>query len=291
MKNFVKKYWTHAISLLFFITIIVYYAIIESKNEGFLPLLRGGLIVEFVLVIAIWVEIIYFIIQAIKHKEIPNRSVKAVMIYFLNLFYIPCFYLKYIYKDEKYKVKNIVYLVCSIGLFIIFSCSIYRFASNNMEVYKNDRMIDEAINISQSNYISSDGKIEVRVPRSYKKTIVGEYDMYFEGTYSNTGLFIYVNEDSTAKEILEYQENYLKGTRTDFKVKNTNSKNLDGKKIESHICEAYDKDNNKNVYMLSTITFNHNKNYIVYVIQVVLKEQYSLIENELQKNIENINLL
>ncbi|MBO5349894.1 MAG: hypothetical protein J6A89_08805 [Clostridia bacterium] len=291
MKNFIKKFWTHVISFLFFIIIIVYYAIIESKNEKLLPFLKWGLILELILVLVIWGEIIYFIIQAIKHKEIPNRGLKAVMIYFLNVFYIPCFYLKYIYKDEKYKIKNTAYVIYTIGLFAILLCSMYRFATDNIKAYENDRKIDEVIDISQSNYISSGGNIKISVPTSYKKSTVGEYDMYFEGTYSNMGVFIYENEDSTAKEILEYQENYLKETRTNFKVENKNISNLNDKKIESHLCEGYDKENNKNVYMLSTITFNKNNDYVVYVVQIVLKEQYSLVKNEFQKNVENINLV
>ena len=120
MIKLLKKYWTHIINILLFVFLILifsFFNLLEGEDINFVT----GLILtlELILVIMIWVEIIYYIIYVDRAKDIPNKGLKALFMYFLPYWYIPCFKLKYVDKDKNYKKKNIIYLIVSISLFVL----------------------------------------------------------------------------------------------------------------------------------------------------------------------------
>ena len=125
MNNFFKKYWSHILNITFLVFLIGFFAIIANgmKNESSAPppaLFPLLLLVEVFMVGGIFAEIIYYMIKASKCEGLKNKGAYMALIYLLNIFYISCFALKYIHKDSKATVKNIVYVVVSIALFITF---------------------------------------------------------------------------------------------------------------------------------------------------------------------------
>ena len=90
----------------------------EADNESMLPLALTLLISFFILFILLIIEIIISIIAASKIKESKNNFWIYIFIFLFNVFYIPCFQLKYKYNDKNYKTKNLIYLIISIGLYV-----------------------------------------------------------------------------------------------------------------------------------------------------------------------------
>jgi len=117
-----KKYWPHLLNialLLYYIIIFIGMNNIDNLDNSYSPLIIITMLgIALLLVIGIWVEIIYFLIYEAKNKKTKNYIVTLILIYMLNIFYIPCYYLKYFIKDEKSKIKNIIYSIISILLTI-----------------------------------------------------------------------------------------------------------------------------------------------------------------------------
>lgn len=265
MKDFIKKYWTHILNLIFLIYSICIFMFINYMGES-IEIITLLLSMLLLFVIGIWIEIIYFIIRVIKIKEIKNKVLVIFLIYILNVFYIPCFVLKNIYKDNKSKIKNIFYVIISIFLYILLAIIIFKVSFSE---------------INYKQYISNDNVICITVPNNYNDINSGNYDMYFtKNKKLNIGIFLYDDTGETAGEILNFQKIQLQQTRNDFKLMKTDYKYKDGKTITTHFCEGKYNDI-KNYYCLSTITFDNKNNYVVYLIGISAEENY-------QKEIENI---
>ena len=93
----------------------------EDKMQGapmiILPVL---LLIEGILTMLVFAEIIYAIIQAIKSKDIGNnKAIYIICLYFFNVIYIPCFIMRHIHNDKKATMKNIIY-VCAIVVLLVF---------------------------------------------------------------------------------------------------------------------------------------------------------------------------
>ena len=132
MKNFIKKYWTHILNISFLAYLIyvfwLFTNVVENNHSDVMPSYFGILVlIEGILVIGIWVEIIYYIIKAAKNDELKNKGLNIMGIYLLNVFYIPCFSLTHISKDSNARVKNIVYVLLSVGMFLMFIVYMIKF--------------------------------------------------------------------------------------------------------------------------------------------------------------------
>ncbi len=278
MKKFLKKYWSHIICLLFFIVfdLLFFYVNNEFKFENSYWLLNTSLIISILLIIGVWVAIIYHIVHAAKSKELKNKALEIIFIYLFNAFYIPCYSLKYVSKDNNYKTKNMVYLIVSILLFIIMLGLIISFSLNS------------SYNINYKMFNSNDGTFSFRLPDDYHQNNVGEFDAYFTNNINNIGVFIYDDSKLTSDTILNNQEQYFKSTRDNMILIDSKDYNLYDKKIKTKIYSGMT-NNIANVYCLSVITFN-NTDYNLFVIETVLKENYSNNKLEFQKIIENIEL-
>ncbi|MBO5183050.1 MAG: hypothetical protein J6B64_01495 [Bacilli bacterium] len=276
MKKIIKKYWTHILSLGFLIYSIILFVLIdkglfENINVQTIIILFGALIL---FVIGVWVEIIYHIVHAIKHKEIKNNALCAVLSYFLNVIYIPCYSSKHINKDENYKKKNIIYLILSILLYIILIIIMVKFQLNV---------------IMYETYTSQDNVVNFKLPYEYNYVNLGEYDLYFKNDYSNIGIFIYDGYDFTDEDILNYQEQQIINTRENMTLINSKEKTIKNKTIKTHIYEGIYNEL-ENIYNFSVITFDEKPNYIIYVIETTLKKDYDTNKNKLEDILKNINL-
>ena len=275
MKEFLKKYWTHIMSLGFLSYTTILFYLFDSnsiKYNGQTIAVIFGILIFFV--IGVWVEIIYGIVHAIKHKEIKNNALCAVLSYFFNVVYVPCYCLKYVSKDENYKKKNTIYLIVSILLYIALIISMIRFSINST-MYET--------------YNTNDNMASFKVPYDYYKTNIGEYDLYFKNNYSNIGVFIYDGYDFTDDEILSYQENQIVNSRENMILIDSNVDTLNNKIIKTHTYEGIN-DGDANIYNFSVISFKEKPNYIIYIIESTLKEDYSSNKKELHQILKDINL-
>lgn len=128
MNKFVKKYWSHILNIFFMIFVngflgFCIYAMNNTDALQNVPLVIMPIMIFVELILAFFVlgEMIYAIIQAVKIKELNNKALHILGLYFLNVLYIPCFLLKYVHKDEKTTIKNIIYIIVVILLMVCFT--------------------------------------------------------------------------------------------------------------------------------------------------------------------------
>ena len=273
MKENLKKYLTHIISISFLIYmnalfyIIIHNSIVQGKEYimGLLVLL------ELVFVIGIFGEMIYYFIKVNKNKELKGNPLYYVLIYMLNIFYIPCFEIKHIQKDKDYKKKNIIFISIMIVLYAMLTINIMSFTALE----------------STKTYNSTDNNVTITLSDNYKERIVGEYDLYFSNDAINVGMFLYDNEEQSANDILNYQANYIYKTIDSVKRVSNTTKTIEDREIHTIVYKGKI-DDVENIYMMSTITSKNKDNYIVYVVETTRSENYSITKDEMDKNLENI---
>ena len=288
--NLFKKYWTHILSLGFLIFPTIVFLMMkntmyEEIDVSKIVILFIGI---FVFVIGIWVEIIYGMIHAIKHKEIENHGIYAILCYLFNVFYIPCYYLKYVVKDEKYKIKNIIYLVISIVLFMVMSISMFAWAIES-DVYSEEYNMENRYD-SYMSYNSKDKVVNFKLPNDYVQSELGEYDLFFEDNAGSAiGVYLYEGEEYTADYVLNGQENNILEDIENKKLIDKRNNKIEGKVLKSHIYYIKDKKSEK-IYDLSVITFKDKPNYVVFVYCITHKEDYNRIKYDFDFVLKNIKL-
>ena len=120
--SFIKKYYPMIISIVFVssYSLIVGAVLIDNFDETNAIIL----VPAFLSVVGILAEIIGFIIHTAKNKELKNNVFWAFLIYFLNIFIIPYYNLKYVVKEKKITSKMIVFIILlllSVYIFILSS--------------------------------------------------------------------------------------------------------------------------------------------------------------------------
>lgn len=289
MKNFLKKYWPHTINIMLLASYIAIFLILDIcyNNESFKP--QNSYYILFLtailLVIGVWAEIIYFIIKVAKGKELNNKALHILGIWFLNIFYIPCLNMKHICKDNKYKKKNIIYLLVSILLYCMMTGIIFKYEVTRYNDSKKSIIIEDTMVLYESN----DGMVDIYVPQDYGRKSVGEYDFYFSNEESNIGVFIYNDEADSDIQVMNVQEKWLMEKRKNCKLISMNSRKVLNKNIVTKVYEA-EADGIKHTYCLSTITFDRNEKYIVYIIQTCQKSEYESYKQEYEEMINSIVL-
>ena len=125
--SFIKKYYPMVISILFMVIYSLFIGAVLFENvyilENDFQLMELLVVMTFLIVAALWAEIIGFMIHAAKNHNV----IWCLWIYIFNAFIIPYYNLKYVVKSEKNKVPMIVFiclLICSLiiglGLCIIY---------------------------------------------------------------------------------------------------------------------------------------------------------------------------
>lgn len=109
MAKFIKKYWASILNV-FYITYLFIFGFSMEKIADINIYSMLLIIFAVILTAAVWFEIIYYIVVAALNKKDDDYIIHAVLCYFLNIFYIPYYNLRYLKKDENYKSKTIIYL-------------------------------------------------------------------------------------------------------------------------------------------------------------------------------------
>ena len=244
MKKFFRKYWAHIINIMFFISFMIGFILLfNSKiSEKFGMLF---VIITLLYVGIIWFEIIWHIVVAAKDKNDNNHVLHAVLCYLFSLFYIPCYRLKYVVKDEKYKVKNIIYLVTSIILFIVMYVVIFIAAfingynNNKANSYdynsnKNDSIYEKLPTI---HYLDN-GKATIFLPNGYRTDDTTNYDFYAIDGNKVLGIFIYDNYEATSDELLANSAKNIMSFREEMTLLDNYDYEVNAKTIKSNVYQG-----------------------------------------------------
>ena len=162
MVNKLKLYWPMAIS--FSLMIILGFLVgVIFLNNGII----GGdssmillVMFTFLLVVSIYAEMIYFMIKICKNKEVKNKILWCIFIYFFHVFIIPYINIKYVCKDNNIKNKMIGF----IGLMFVSLLLGISFVSKN-NINNNTKVKDL--------YIIED-EVKVNYKSNYREKEVGD---------------------------------------------------------------------------------------------------------------------
>ena len=270
----------------------------KLKNLWFQYLVLALIIILIIFFIVGLIQTIYCMIHTYKNNKFShNDKLKwYLLLFFFNILIMPCYYLKYIKQIKNSRNKIIIYLLVIVVLCIVsVMTSIYSVVLFNDHVNKQkeiEKQREEVTNI----IVSNGNKFEGTFKTGFKKENIAEYDLYVKDSKRNliTGAFFYdtINyEEKTLDAVLMKQVEYIKSTRKDVKVyKNKVDRTYNNKTISTIELSGKLDDTSDCIYKLSCITFDGNQNNILYVIQVVVKKDYSKYNNELTEIINSINL-
>ena len=220
------------------------------------------------MVIAIWAEIIGFIIHACKNKDLDNRVGWSFLIYFFNIFVIPYYNLKYVVKESKLKSKMIIFILLLIGSFITGFL---------------------VINNNSKNVYITENHIQFKFNGNFIEREVGEYDIYASDFTRgiNVGAFIYTeNDPETVSELQQLREDWIYSARENVRKIGEYEETFDGKTIISKIYSGKN-DNETFIYHISTVEFKKEK-HIVNVLEIAFAEDYDSLKEELKEILRNI---
>lgn len=286
--SFIKKYWTHFISIIFLIIVNLLFLnfkellTLEENNFPFNFFILFMLM--FLFVIVIWVEIVGFIIHAVASKDNKNKVIDAILIYLLNVYYIPCYYLKQIVKDTKLAIHNTIYIIISVFLSLTMLGSML-FGIYQVALYE----INYQDNNQYQTVVSKDEFVKFEIPYFYKQEKVGDYDLYFSNKESIIGVYLYNNEGLTKEELIKYHDDFFTDTRDNVTITNTRKYNKQNKAIISHTLRGK-KDGSTNIYLTNVITFDEYPEYVIYVVEICLEEDYDDYKPKFEKIIDDISL-
>ena len=275
MLKLIKKYFLNIFNLSFLLYLIFIFIILFNNPDYGIYFI----IIEILFVIGIFIEIIYYIVHAIKHKEINNNYLLAVLIYLFNIFYIPCYRMKYIIKDKNHKKINIIYIITSILLYVLILATIVLLSIGSSS--------DKGLKYTK--YITEDNFIRIKLPNDFQRQDPANFDYFFQNEDTSIGIFIYDHTGYTDKELLTFQINDMKTKRENMTKIDSYTEN---DKNKHYSVETYKgKYNNEYyIYKFATMNFDENKDYIMSFIIVTPEKSYSKNEKQISKIFEMINI-
>ena len=133
--------------------------------------------------------------------------------------------------------------------------------------------------IKMKDVTTKDSRITFSVDENYKQEEKGEYDLYLvKNKLQIVTAFTYnLNEyeEKTAKEVLDKQVEHFTSTKKDIKLfKKETIYDDEVKKITKVEYSGKTDTSDECVYIFSVIEFKNDPNYIAYLTEVIIKNQY-----------------
>lgn len=249
------------------------------------------LLVLILLVIGVIVEIIYLIHYLFTKIEmkIGLKILWAVLLITINILIIPYFYMKYITKEDKLVFKSLIYLIPM----IIFSFILFY----GIDTYNKEINIQKAerkkIEEERNEYKTKDNITSFIFRHGYKVSEVGEYDLYVQNKTKNI-IFTAFTYDTTkyeqksADDFINKGVNDISNNKEKFDIsKEKEVIELDDKTITTIEYTGKTKESSLCVYKISVISYKAKSDYLVYVVEVVTKNNYDLYEKEILEILKN----
>lgn len=266
MKKFLKYYhpMIFLVLLSFVIGFLLKHFVTEFFNQSNQILSVVAVLTLFV-IIAIWAEIIGFIIHACKNKTLNNRIGWAFLIYFFYAFTIPYYNLKYVVKETKVKSKMIGFILLLICSFIV-----------GFVGFNNGKTI----------YITKN-HIQFKFTGAFDEREVGDYDIYVSEYSLDIGAFIHENYDSDSVEYLhQSRETWLKSGCVNVQKIDEYEEVIDDKTIISKIYSGVVEDQ-VYIYHVSTVELKKQK-YLIDFLAIVDEIYYDIYKEDIKEILRNI---
>lgn len=278
MKKFIKLYWPMMISISFLIIYgimigTVFYSETIFENDVFGIIM---VILTLLFVIAIYGEMIYFIIKACKNKDLKHKGLWCVGLYLFHIALFPYFNLKYVCGEKKVKSKMFLFV------FLVFISLLVGFY---IPVLADNGYKDRTISIVE------DG-VKIKFTSGFKEIDVGEFDFYVKDRRRqiNFGGFVYDEDDNdTANDVMVARDHWIKTTRGTVTILDTITEETDDSIINTNIYIGTN-DGIKNMYYISTVEFK-NSNCFVNVISTYLHDDYLDYKDELLLILKNMEYI
>ena len=278
MKKFLNLYWPMIVSIAF----MVLYGIIFGVSLGNEALFENDavgiflVILTLLFVIAVYGEMIYFMIKACKNKDLKNKAIWCICLYFFHMFVFPYFHLRYVCGEEKLKPR--MFLFAFLGI-IAFLIGFY------IPVAVEDNGVNKPLIIEEDNIL-------IKFPAGYKEVEVGQYDFYAKDKKRliNFGGFIYDEDDKdTAEGIIKFRDTWIKKSRDSVTHLDSIKEETDDSIITTNIYIGSN-EGIKNMYYISVVEFK-DKDCFVNVISTYLHEDYLDYKNELLQILDNMQYI
>lgn len=252
-------------------------------------------VVALFLLLIINVVLCFILGKTIYNDEELPKSKKISIIILIVLFSVivmPYFYHKYVLKNIVKPNYLIIYFISIIFLtfVLLFGTSIY---NKKIEEEKKRQQAKEDTRIS---YIEKNNMFSFDFKLGYKKSDVGEYDLYVKNKDKNI-IFTEFTYDTNLYEQKTIEEYLLKGvsdiesSKKNAKIyKEKELKELEDRKVYTIIYEGKTDKSDTCIYKISVISFNSNPNIMVYTVTITLKEDYPKLEKELNEIIDSIKI-
>ncbi len=256
------------------------------------------LLIMIIMMIIDIVLVIYFVKYIIKNN-INNKILWIILIIIFNIFIIPYFYMKYIEKEDKILFNSLLYIVPLFIYIISFGYGLYVYNDLYSQKIKEQKIIEE----TRKYYNTKDNKTTFTFKYGYEKKDVGEYDLYVinrdKGIVFSAFTYNIIDyEQRTPNEYLIKGIEDIKAGKKNF-LEFSKKKEIKGDNYlittVSYEGEAEVKTKNKVstsdcIYKLSTITFDSDPNYLIFVIEVVTKASYNDYKDELFDILKSVSV-
>lgn len=263
-------------SLLFFVIKILYVVILFLL-----------LIINVVLVIKLIREIFNQI-----DLSISKKIGISILVLFFSVIVMPYIYHKYILKNTVRPNYLIIYFIS-----ILFLSFVFLFGSNiyikkiNEEKQKQIEIENKRVTYTDKNNIFSyDFKL------NYKKSEVGEYDLYVKNEDKNV-IFSEFTYDTTLYEQKTLEQYLLKGvsdiesTRKNAKIyKEKKLTELEDRNVYEILYEGNSDKSSECIYRITVISFKSKPNYVSYIVTVTLKDDYPSLKKEIDEIINSVKI-
>ncbi|MBQ9024371.1 MAG: hypothetical protein IJ105_04040 [Bacilli bacterium] len=154
---------------------------------------------------------------------------------------------------------------------------------------------EELPKIKYKDFTTKDSRVTFSLDEKYKQEEKGEYDLYLN--YNNekiVGVFTYnLNEyeQNSSKEILDNRARSFLSTKQNMKLfKKETKTELEDKTITTVEYSGKTDKSSECVYIISVIDFKNDPNYVVYINEVILKNQYELNIREMNNILQSAKL-
>ena len=263
--------------------------------------LSFGAIIYLLLFILLCLFIIfqfYYYIKFILQSDLKNKFLWILLIIILNIFIFPYFNSVKIHNEKK-SIFNLIYIIPLLFYIFIFIYGYKVYTDlNNAKLAEIKRIEEE-----RNTYTTKDNRVSFTFRHGYQQKEVGEYDLYVinEEKPLVFSVFTYNTIDYVQKLPTDYLNKGvedIKQNKKNFKlVEDLKEIKKDGYTInqvkyeaESEIQTSTKISTSICIYTLSTITFDSNPDYIIYIIEVIPKSVYEDVSKDASEILDTIHL-
>ena len=239
---------------------------------------------------------IYYYIRYIVKSDMRHKVLWIILIILLNIFIFPYFNAVKI-NGEKKSIFNFFYIIPLLLYVFIFLYGYMVYTDLNNEKLAEIKRIEE----ERNTYTTKDGHVSFTFRHGYVQKEVGEYDLYVinEDKPLVFSVFTYNTIDYVQKSPTDYLNKGvedIKANKKDFKLledlkeikKEGYTVNQVKYEAESEIQTSKKIQTAKCVYILSTITYDSNPDYIIYVIEVIPKAVYADASKDAKEILDSV---